>query len=130
MKNLILSATFVAVSSSMALAGSITTSNGASCNDSYNQQQNVGPELSLNSSMTEGGDVNVGVSYKITFKPKNRKVYDGDIQRVDCYNMLKVEEKKQQIELQRMQLELELLKAQVAQAKRNSDVTLLEGDDW
>jgi hypothetical protein len=111
----------------MASAGSITTSNGASCNDNYNLQE-TGPELSLNTSTDSYGNASVGIQYTIKLGG-NKPTYSGSIQRIDCSQMLRVEQAKQNLELQRLQLEMKVLKAQLAAAKA-SNKPISTGDDW
>jgi len=111
----------------MMLAGSITTSNGASCNDNYNLQE-AGPELSLNTSTDSYGNASVGINYTIKLGGQ-KPTYIGSIQRIDCSRMLRTEQAKQSLELQKMQLEMELLKAQLAAAKATNK-PISTGDDW
>jgi len=111
----------------MMLAGSITTSNGASCNDNYNLQE-TGPELSLNTNVDSYGNTSLGINYTIKLGGQ-KTTYIGSIQRIDCSQMLRVEQAKQNLELQRLQLEMEVLKAQLAAAKATNK-PINTGDDW
>lgn len=111
----------------MASAGSVTTSNGASCNDNYNLQE-TGPELSLNTNVDSNGNTSLGINYTIKLGGQ-KPTYIGSIQRIDCSRMLHVEEHKQTLELQRLQLEMQVLKAQLAEAKA-SNKPISTGDDW
>lgn len=128
-KSLTLSAVFVVALSSMASAGSITTSNGASCNDNYNfnnTDSGESVEFGINTN-TSTGDTSLSLTYKIDIG-KKKKVYSGGVNRLDCSRMLYVEERKQELELQQMQLEVKLLKEQLRKAQAEATVT--SSDDW
>lgn len=109
----------------MAMAGSITTSNGARCDDNYNLNHRSNRSVEFSSSVDTNGNAEFGVSYRIELGKK--KVYNGTITRLDCNKLLDIEERKQLIELQRMQMEIELLRKQLEAAKKQ---TTNASDDW
>ena len=127
-KSLALSAVFAVALSSMVSAGSITTSNGARCDDNYNFNENTGEtvEFGLNTNASTG-ETSLSLTYKIELGGKKR-TYGGSITRLDCSRMLYVEERKQELELQQMQLEIKLLKEQLAAAQKPQSTQ--SSDDW
>ena len=113
----------------MVSAGSITTSNGARCDDNYNfNNTNSGEnvEFGINTN-TATGETSLSLVYKIDIGKKKR-TYNGSITRLDCSRMLYVEERKQELELQQMQLEIKLLKEQLANAQKPQSTQ--SSDDW
>lgn len=113
----------------MAAAGSITTSNGASCNDNYNfNNTNSGEniEFGINTNASTG-ETSLSLTYKLDIGGKKR-IYNGSVNRIDCSRMLYVEERKQELELQQMQLEIKLLKEQLAAAQQSQSIQ--SSDDW
>lgn len=124
--HLILSAVFAVVLSSTASAGSITTSNGASCNDSYNYANNDNQSVSFGSDSDYNGNVSFNVKYTYSFGGNKR--HFGYTQRINCGTLLHIEEQKQQLELQRLQLQVAQLQRQLQDS--TSSNTLTTSDDW
>ena len=122
---------FAVVLSSTALAGSVTTSNGASCNDNYNfNKVDSGRSVEFNARTNDRGNSEFSLTYKIDLGGK-RTLYNGSINTLDCTRMLQTEERKQELELQRMQLEIKILKEQLANAEaQNKPQSIQSSDDW
>jgi hypothetical protein len=116
-----LSALFVVALSSMASANSysITTSNGAGCT----QNENTGRSLEFGADMnTYTNEGTVSFTYNIQLGRDKLKT-------IDCSRMYDIEVSRQQNELERQRLELQLLRTQIAQAKAEKR-EITSSDDW
>ena len=124
--HLILSAVFAVGLSSTVSAGSITTSNGASCNDSYNNSHQTDQSVTFGTSSNFDGDVSFNVQYQVQFGGTKRNY--GYTKRIDCNHLLQLEEQRQQLELQRLKTQVAMLQKQL-QGTTGTD-TVTTGDDW
>jgi hypothetical protein len=116
-----LSALFVVALSSMASANSysITTSNGAGCTQNENTGRSVEFGADMNTYTNEG---TVSFTYNIQLGRDKLKT-------IDCSRMYDIEVSRQQNELERQRLELQLLRTQIAQAKAEKR-KITSSDDW
>lgn len=124
-KNLTLSAVFVVALSSTASAGSITTSNGASCNDDYRSNEDTGRSFEVYADTNvKTNDTQIG--FKYTIQLGKQKYINKPITRLDCSHLYDLELQKQQLEVQRLRAELAALKA----AAKAGNTVATQQDDW
>mgnify|MGYP003143911139 CR=1 FL=1 len=105
----------------------VHTSTGAACSQSLN----TGKHLESGLSATDTGGV--AAFFKVVMVLDMHK-----LNRIDCTEMYKNEVSKQSIELEKMQIELQMLKDQLAQQLESKDnkepsdnvVFISNGDDW
>tara|TARA_R110000765_G_scaffold396380_1_gene490234 strand:- start:173 stop:532 length:360 start_codon:yes stop_codon:yes gene_type:complete len=110
---------FVLASSSMAMAASssVSTSTGANCsqNEDSGKSVEMGTELDTE---TQRGSVFI----KMVFKLGN-----ADVTTLNCNRMYNNEVQKQELELDKLKMQINLLKSQLNQTETG---TLVTGDDW
>jgi hypothetical protein len=115
----VLLAGFVLASSSMVMAAnsSVSTSNGARCtqNEDSGHTVEIGTEINTE---TQKGSVFV----KVVFKLGN-----ADVTTLNCNRMYNNEVTKQELELEKLKMQINVLKAQLNQPKTDK---LITGDDW
>lgn len=120
-----LSVVFAVALSSAASAGSITTSNGASCNDDYRDNQDTGRSFEVYAD-TNVNTNDTQIGFKYTIQLGKQKYVDTPITRLDCSRLYDLELQKQQLELQRLRAELAALKA----AAKAGNTVVTQQDDW
>ena len=124
---LALSVLSVVALSSMASADSynVQTSDGAGCSQNESTGRSVEFGANVNTFTQEA---EVSVMYKIELgKKKLRR------NRVNCNDLYDISLRRQNLQLRREQLEIELLRVQLANAKaqnNNNNATITSSDDW
>jgi len=124
---LALSVLSVVALSSMASADSynVQTSDGAGCSQNESTGRSVEFGANVNTFTQEA---EVSVMYKIELgKKKLRR------NRVNCNDLYDISLRRQNLQLRREQLEIELLRIQLANAKaqnNNNNATITSSDDW
>jgi cell shape-determining protein MreC len=109
--------------SSMASADSysVQTSDGAGCS----QNENTGRSIEFGADVnTYTQETNLSVMYRVELGKRN-------LRQVDCNQLYDISLRRQNLQLQREELEIELLRVQLANAReRNNSNAITDGDDW
>lgn len=93
---------------------SINTANNSSCN----QNESTGRSVEFNTKLDSfTNNATIGFTYRI-------ELGGSKLTKIDCNRLYNIEIASQQLELEKARMELELLKAQIAQTKQN----LIEGN--
>jgi cell shape-determining protein MreC len=109
--------------SSMASADSysVQTSDGAGCS----QNENTGRSIEFGADVnTYTQETNLSFMYRVELGKRN-------LRQVDCNQLYDISLRRQNLQLQREELEIELLRVQLANAReRNNSNAITDGDDW
>jgi len=130
MKKLILMITFFVSLSTFALSDNYTVNNGngASCSSSESSGRSVEYSLDTIDLMDLGGDQGIKAGVKFKFE-----LGKGKLKRVNCNRLFDISVQKEQLELDRAKLQIELLKAQLEAVKNGTaDANSIQstGSDW
>jgi hypothetical protein len=120
-KQVLLAACVLGLSSTAlhASSQSVTTSNGSGCSNS----KDTGHTMSV------GTEVNSDNQSATAFVKLEWTLGQSKIPTINCNKLFNIEVAKQRLELEKLQLELELMKAKIANAK-NTNETINTVDDW
>jgi len=124
MRKQVLLAGFVAALSLTTAANAnnynVRNANGASCS----QTESTGKSFEINTSLDSFNDrAQVSATWKF-------ELGRDKLQKIDCNRFFNLSVKREQLELDKAYLELELLRAQIAAVKNGTEAPKAVGEDW
>tara|TARA_B110000093_G_scaffold149755_1_gene163408 strand:+ start:3428 stop:3802 length:375 start_codon:yes stop_codon:yes gene_type:complete len=124
MKKPVLLAAFVAALSLTTIANAnnynVRNSNGAACS----QSEDTGSKMEVGTTYNSFSD-STSVTAKWTFE-----LGKGKLKKIDCNRLFNISIAREQLELDRARLEIQLLKAKIEAAKNSTEAPEPLGDDW
>lgn len=112
--------------STFALAESYTINNGNGASCSSNESSGKSVEYSLDTiDLMEMGEQGIKAGIKFKFQ-----LGKGKLQKVDCNRLFNISVQKEQMELDRAKLEIEILKAQLIAVQNGEQIVINTGSDW
>tara|TARA_B110000211_G_C14014421_1_gene524703 strand:- start:760 stop:1083 length:324 start_codon:yes stop_codon:yes gene_type:complete len=100
----------------------VTSSNGAGCSQNESTGRSIETGMDFNTATEQA---TVSVRYKVEFGK-------GSLKKIDCGSLYAISVAKQQLQLDKSLLELELLKAQIAAVNRGETAApaVTNANDW